>query len=171
MLTLRHILQREGWTGLYDGLGSDTLATVLSKYVHSHSYSPHSDLFPYSFLYFYFYSFLRTLMVRRKMRLSTARATKGRSVPIMLSVSEELGIGVFAGVASRAISMPLNLITVRLQTETEGEDEPRGMNAAKDRSGEAKSNCPSSGVISTLHKIYDEEGLRGFWRGQHVADY
>lgn len=30
---LRHILEKEGWSGLYDGLGTDTAATITSKYV------------------------------------------------------------------------------------------------------------------------------------------
>ena len=32
LLTLKHILQNEGWSGLYDGLETDTAATLLSKY-------------------------------------------------------------------------------------------------------------------------------------------
>lgn len=31
LLALRHVLRTEGWYGLYDGLGTDTLATLLSK--------------------------------------------------------------------------------------------------------------------------------------------
>jgi len=30
---LRHILRTEGWGGLYDGLGTDTAATIISKYL------------------------------------------------------------------------------------------------------------------------------------------
>lgn len=104
-------------------------------------------------------------MVRRKTRLSPPRPTKGKILPVMLTVPEELGIGFLAGVASRAISTPLNVITVRLQTETEGEDEQGEMNATKGDPEEVNRKQQPRGVLSTIRTIYEQEGLRGFWAG------
>ena len=74
-----------------------------------------------------------------------------------LSILEELSLGFLAGVASRAISTPLSLITLRLQTE-------RSNDGGDDDSPER----PNSGVSAVVKKIYEEEGLAGFWKGEGV---
>lgn len=88
-------------------------------------------------------------------------------MPTLLSVPEELAIGFVAGVASRAISTPLSVITVRLQTETEGEDEEGELNAEKGDSGEAESKNTPRGVMGAVQRIYGERGLAGFWGGAY----
>ncbi|TFK45029.1 mitochondrial carrier domain-containing protein [Crucibulum laeve] len=84
--------------------------------------------------YFYIYSFLRSLSTQRRI--------------------SEIILGFIAGVASRAISTPLNIITLRLQREAE-EDEESG--------DETSSN--SSTITDVVKAIYKEKGLAGFWRG------
>lgn len=66
---------------------------------------------------------------------------------------EELLLGFLAGVASRAVSTPLNIITLRLQAEREGEEEELGAST-------------SLGIMGTIRLIYKERGLVGFWRGE-----
>lgn len=88
---------------------------------------------------------------------------------MLLSVTEELGIGFLAGVASRAISTPLSVITVRLQTETEGEDEEGEMNADNGSPEEAERRREPKGLLSTVKRIYEEQGLLGFWGGQYYT--
>ena len=83
----------------------------------------------------------------------------------MLGVSEELGIGFLTGITSRAITTPLSVITVRLQTQTEGEDEEGELNAEKGDIEEAKRKKLSKGIIEITRCIYQEEGLKGFWDG------
>ncbi|KAJ3551618.1 hypothetical protein NM688_g4600 [Phlebia brevispora] len=148
LFTLQHILRTEGCKGLYDGLVTDTAATFLSN-----------------FLYFYFYTIFRSFLVRRKVRISPPQSIKNKGVPVILDVSEELGVGFLAGVASRAIAAPLNLVTVRLQTETEGEDEEGNLDAVKDNTGEADRARRPWGIFFTVKKIYEDEGLQGFWDG------
>lgn len=93
---------------------------------------------------------------------------KGKNLSILLSAPEELGIGFLAGVASRAISTPLSVITVRLQTETEGEDEEGELDAEK--SEEVQIERRPRGVIPTVKRIYEEEGLKEFWSGKRTSN-
>jgi len=65
-------------------------------------------------------------------------------------------LGFIAGVASRAVSTPLNIITLKLQVEQENEgDEEAGPQWEE----------PVSGVGKVVKKIYQEQGILGFWRG------
>jgi solute carrier family 25 (peroxisomal adenine nucleotide transporter), member 17 len=119
-----------------------------------------------SFLYFYFYAFLRTVLVRRKTRNLPPINSKAKAAPILLSVAEELGIGFIAGVASRAISTPLSVITVRLQTETEGQDNSGEMDPEAGDEADATKRGEPRGVLNTIQRIYSEQGLTGFWGGE-----
>ncbi|GJE94650.1 mitochondrial carrier [Phanerochaete sordida] len=145
---LRHVLKTEGWRGMYDGLTTDTAATIVSN-----------------FLYFYFYAFLRTILLRRKTRITPPSTGKLKAAPALLSVAEELGIGFLAGVTSRAISTPLSVITVRLQTETEGEDDGGELDPEKGDPEDASRRGEPRGVLATVNRIYAEQGLQGFWGG------
>ncbi|PSR71701.1 hypothetical protein PHLCEN_2v12405 [Hermanssonia centrifuga] len=88
---------------------------------------------------------------------------------MLLSVPEELGIGFIAGLASRAISTPLSVITVRLQTETEGEDEDDELNTKKGSPHESREGLKRGSIIGTVQRLSEEEGLQGFWRGFTTA--
>jgi len=111
-----------------------------------------------SFLYFYLYSFLRTIFLRRKTRLG---APKGKA-PLLLSVLEELGIGFIAGIASRAISTPLSVITVRLQTASGDGTEGDAENAETQVN---QNNFAEPGVVGVVKSIWQENGWEGFWGG------
>ncbi|KAI0667100.1 mitochondrial carrier [Trametes maxima] len=158
---IKHVMHTEGLTGLYDGLGADTASTITSN-----------------FLYFYFYTLLHALVARRKTasRVSLSQTLKhaiaSATPPTLLSVPAELGVGFIAGVASRAISTPLSVVTVRMQTG-DGEDD-NGDNG--DQIGDEQTSSPSQkengspqkrspGFCGTIESIYAEEGILGFWAG------
>ena len=98
-----------------------------------------------SFLYFYAYTLLRNLILRR------AASSKPARVPT-LSMVQELLLGYFAGVTSKMIASPLSVVTVRLQTARENDEEELSGSTAKD-------------VAATVQSIYEDEGWKGFWKG------
>ncbi|KAJ7072887.1 mitochondrial carrier domain-containing protein [Mycena amicta] len=128
---LHKAIRRNGVKSLYNGLVTDTGATLLSN-----------------FFYFYVYSFLRYLSTRR--RLSLNPKASQISAPHKPGLGEEIILGFIAGVASRAVSTPLNIITTRLQLESDADEDE----------GSEKED-----VTGIVNKIYREQGLRGFWRG------
>ena len=105
--------------------------------------------------------------MRRKTRGLPAQSTIKTAVPVLLSISEELGIGFLAGVASRAISTPLSVITVRLQTRSDGEGDEGTDSASRDSSNLA---CNDTGIVGTVKRVYAEEGLQGFWGGTQLFE-
>ncbi|KAI7905325.1 mitochondrial carrier domain-containing protein [Cokeromyces recurvatus] len=89
--TIRNIYKKEdGLHGLYAGLGSDTLATVLS-----------------SFIYFYCYTALRN--VQEVMNKSIGKPYA------RLNTAQELFLGAEAALISRLFTTPVSNITTRLQ--------------------------------------------------------
>ncbi|KAJ7725077.1 mitochondrial carrier domain-containing protein [Mycena metata] len=134
---LRGIIRKRGFQDLYAGLATDTGATLLSN-----------------FFYFYFYAFLRYLLTRRRLSLNSKPSHLAH--PHKPTLPEEILLGFVAGVASRAVSTPLNIITLKLQAEQENEG-PEETAANEDE--------PVSGVAGVVNKIYQEQGILGFWRG------
>ncbi|KAJ7163456.1 mitochondrial carrier domain-containing protein [Mycena crocata] len=132
---LRGIIKKHGFQDLYNGLLTDTGATLLSN-----------------FFYFYFYAFLRYLLTRRRLSLNSKPSPLAH--PHKPSLLEEVLLGFIAGVASRAVSTPLNIVTLRLQIENENDEEE-----------ESGVELPSARVGGVVNKIYKEEGILGFWRG------
>ncbi|KAF9478133.1 mitochondrial carrier [Pholiota conissans] len=142
---LLKIIRKHGVDALYDGLGADTIATLLS-----------------SFFYFYIYSFLRFLSTKRLVPfLGRNSQSHKRHKP---SLFEELILGFIAGVASRAVATPLNIITLRMQTErTHDDDDDYG-------DDEVESEEPKyQGITEIVKLIYKEQGLAGFWRGFQMS--
>ncbi|KAJ3806885.1 mitochondrial carrier domain-containing protein [Lentinula aff. lateritia] len=137
---LHSIIQSDGVGGLYDGLLTDTASTLISNFFH-----------------FYIYSFLRKLLIRHiaGSQSSSRSPLKGLSL-IKLAIWQDLALGFMSGVASRAVSMPLSIITLRLQT---------GRHDGSDESGIVDQEGNGNAVIQTVKKIYEEQGLSGFWRG------
>lgn len=135
---LHYTIQKNGVSALYDGLVTDTVAKALSN-----------------FLYFYFYTWLRGLSTHRYLSLGSlmGRHSSKPQSPHKPGMAEEVLLGFLAGVASRAISTPLNIVTLRLQTEREDEDE-----------GQPKA-LHSTGIVNVVKSMYKEHGLAGFWRG------
>nr|VWO94119.1 Calcium dependent mitochondrial carrier protein [Ganoderma boninense] len=158
LLLILRILDREGLAGLYDGLPADTASTLLSN-----------------FLYFYFYTLLHALAARRRAASSAPllQTVKGAITsptrPVLLGAPTELAVGFVAGVASRAISTPLSVITVRLQTSDDDEDNTESQTEVLTvpKTTAAKTRRP--GFRAVLQSIYAEESLCGFWAGFRPA--
>jgi adenine nucleotide transporter 17 len=90
--TIKDIYEKEGGIkGLYAGLESDTLATVLS-----------------SFIYFYCYTALRN--VQEKLNTNMGKSSA------QLNVAQELFLGAEAALISRLFTTPVSNVTTRLQT-------------------------------------------------------
>ncbi|KAH9485650.1 Kidney mitochondrial carrier protein 1 [Psilocybe cubensis] len=88
-----------------------------------------------------------------------AKPSKTRSSGLYKpSMFEELVLGFIAGVASRAVSTPLNIVTLKLQTEREDEEEE-------------SASSKSMGMIDVVKSIYKQQGLAGFWRGNVFGSY
>ncbi|KAJ3522595.1 hypothetical protein NMY22_g11827 [Coprinellus aureogranulatus] len=133
-----------GWGALYDGLQSDLYATIISN-----------------FFYFYFYSFLRSLstqglnasitlaVLRRALKLpSLTSQSQPSSKKHKPTIWEDILLGFIAGVASRAVSTPLNIITLRLQEErADSEDDDSSSDGSLTPS---PSESDSDGAISPL---------------------
>ncbi|KAL5521389.1 hypothetical protein ACEPAG_9315 [Sanghuangporus baumii] len=143
--TLQQIIKKRGFAGLYDGLETDSAATLIS-----------------SFFYFYAYSFLRNKVFKRD-RDSSYKTTK-QSGSATLVALEEITIGFLAGIASRAVSTPLSLITVRLQSEQRQLLDSEAEGGDPEKGGDEYGH-PSRSIVSVVKRIYAEGGLRGFWRG------
>lgn len=95
--TIKNIYLKEGGLkGLYAGLESDTLATVLS-----------------SFIYFYCYTALRN--VQEKMNTNMGKSSA------QLNVAQELFLGAEAALISRFFTTPVSNVTTRLQTAGQNE--------------------------------------------------
>ncbi|KAI8978213.1 mitochondrial carrier domain-containing protein [Trametes punicea] len=155
---LRNVLRTEGLTGLYDGLGADTASTLISN-----------------FLYYYIYTLLHAIAARRRaasdvpLLQALRRALLSPTPPILLSVPTELAIGYVAGVASRAVSTPLSVVTVRLQTgssdEAESDDDNGDERRALTRESVRQPTKESPRFSDIIRHIYYEQGLSGFWAG------
>lgn len=154
---IRDIVRREGWEGLYDGLLSDTAATLVSKYVYIAVITNYGLLtHPTSFLYFYLYTFLRSALLRRRTHSSAPARTGKKTLPV-LGVAEELGLGYVSGVLSRAISTPLNVVTIHLQT-----------NLGSDDDNDPDGHKPQT-FSDVIRAIYSDRGLGGFWKGEYFT--
>ena len=126
-----------------------------------------------SFLYFYFYTLLHALAARRRAAFhapllqTIKRAVTSPTRPVLLGAPTELAIGFVAGVASCAISTPLSVITVRLQTSGDDGD-GNGVDPQPSigpETGATKKQRP--GFCEVLRNIHAEESLYGFWAGPY----
>ncbi|GAA6032750.1 hypothetical protein JCM8097_000773 [Rhodosporidiobolus ruineniae] len=170
LAAIKTIAAQEGWSGLYAGLGPDSLSTLLSQ-----------------FLYFFVYSALREGLMRRKLRRgegvkvassSSAGGKEGkRPAPPLLSAVEELAIGCLAGVCAKGVVSPLSMITVRAQTSRETKQDVEGgeegdktlvdegaVTGEEKKSGKRK-GAGSPSAVAIAEEIYREQGLGGFWSG------
>lgn len=91
LATIKEIYEKEGGLkGLYAGLETDTLASVMSN-----------------FLYFYCYTALRNIQEKLNKNM-------GRS--IQLNIAQELFLGAEAALISRFFTTPVTIVTTQLQT-------------------------------------------------------
>eukprot|EP00889_Picochlorum_renovo_P008682 jgi/Picre1/35712/NNA_003172.t1 len=110
---------------LYSGLGASLFGTTVSQGV-----------------YFYFYSVLRGMAVKRR---------KHGASGIELQVGESLAIASLAGMANVLLTNPIWMVATRMQTY---------------RSLDAKhKSIGSPNALSVIKSIFSEYGLGGFWNG------
>lgn len=88
---MKEIYETEGGLkGLYAGLETDTIASVLSN-----------------FLYFYCYTALRNVQ---------EKLNKNMGKSVQLDIAQELFLGAEAALISRFVTTPVTIMTTRLQT-------------------------------------------------------
>lgn len=151
LATLHRLTHRKGVKDLYSGFKADAISTLLS-----------------SFIYFYLYSALHKLALRRNARTAVLSSPAGiggmtangpasskTAGVAKLGPFEELLIGLISGVISKGAILPISAVCVRQQLASDADDgkgKGRAMNAAADTS-----------VIETLQQIRREEGILGLW--------
>ncbi|KAI1296388.1 protein phosphatase 2A regulatory subunit cdc55 [Mortierella claussenii] len=90
-----------------------------------------------------------------------------------LSKSETVLCGATAGVISRFVIAPLDVVKIRLQVSTPCNPGITGMNI-KDASTAAMANQQQPkyrGMFAGMAMIVREEGIRGLWKGNMAAEY
>lgn len=113
------IFKSEGISGLYAGIRAGLFGTLIS-----------------SFSYFYFYTHVRGYYIRE--------FGKGRP----LSTAMELFLGAFAGALSQFVTLPIAVVTTRMQTAPKDEKES---------------------LRDTIKTIIREEGVIGLWKGLQAS--
>ncbi|KAK3816317.1 MAG: mitochondrial carrier domain-containing protein [Benniella sp.] len=137
---IRKTYRSEGFLALYSGLGSDTVATLMSNFV-----------------YFYIYMALRQYKEHRR--------KSGQ-----LSTVQELFLGAEAGIISRLFTNPIHVITTRQQVmgkELQQQKEQAGATATA-AGGKGKAKTEDTTKISAraiIRDIYTQDGILGFWAG------
>ncbi|KXT03145.1 hypothetical protein AC578_7709 [Pseudocercospora eumusae] len=90
---IQHIIQEEGVSGLFNGLGGNLLGVVSTN-----------------FAYFYWYGLVRELYHDK-----IAKSRKTASTPV------ELTLGAIAGALAQLFTIPISVVTTRQQTQKKGE--------------------------------------------------
>lgn len=136
----RKIVEEEGVSGLYSGIASDTLSTLLSN-----------------FLYFYAYQALHTVLSNRK-RQAAGESKSATPKKALFSPFEELAIGTLAGILSRAVTTPISVVTVRKQT-AQKKPSPEEAQKRRRRSSDAGDvEFGSATSFEIVRDIWDHDG-------------
>ncbi|KAH8827923.1 mitochondrial carrier domain-containing protein [Flagelloscypha sp. PMI_526] len=121
---IRSIVRKDGLYTLYTGLSTDTAATFISNWIRR-KFTLHAGV----------------------ILLERGSHNRHNYHPNLL---QEVVLGFLAGVASRALSTPLNLVTLKLQQEQEQNE--------GSKAGPKK-------IRAVMRDIYQKHGLAGFWKG------
>ncbi|KAG0238834.1 hypothetical protein BGX31_003160 [Mortierella sp. GBA43] len=135
---IRKTYRSEGFLALYSGLGSDTVATLMSNFV-----------------YFYIYMALR--QYKEHSRKSG-----------QLSTVQELFLGAEAGILSRFFTNPIHVVTTRQQVMGKEllEYQQKGGAGSSSLSGKGSGTTESRiSARSIIREIYAQDGILGFWAG------
>ncbi|KAG0274479.1 mitochondrial thiamine pyrophosphate transporter [Linnemannia exigua] len=104
------------------------------------------------------------------------RASIAEGTPT-LSKSETVLCGASAGVVSRFVIAPLDVVKIRLQMQTQRKDlstllrRKEAMEGAASAAGAASRQPRYKGMFSGMALIVREEGIRGLWKGNMAAEY
>ncbi|ODQ65510.1 mitochondrial carrier [Nadsonia fulvescens var. elongata DSM 6958] len=131
---LQKIYQKESLPGLYKGLAISLVGTATTN-----------------FAYFYWYGFVRERYSARIARSATIQHAGSRRMEF--STATELALGAVAGALAQMCTMPIGVITTRLQAPVRrhGYDSTKAL--------------ASRSVKTTIREIWHEDGPRGFWCG------
>ncbi|KAG0294695.1 mitochondrial thiamine pyrophosphate transporter [Dissophora globulifera] len=95
-----------------------------------------------------------------------------------LSKTETVLCGAAAGVVSRFVIAPLDVVKIRLQMQTQRKDlstllkrGAAGTNASSATAANLQQKPKYRGMFSSMATIVREEGIRGLWKGNMAAEY
>ncbi|KAG0073233.1 mitochondrial thiamine pyrophosphate transporter [Linnemannia elongata] len=107
---------------------------------------------------------------------TSQRASIAEGTPT-LSKTETVLCGASAGVVSRFVIAPLDVVKIRLQMQTQRKDlstllKRKGVSSGIESAASAASRQPRyKGMVSGMALIVREEGIRGLWKGNMAAEY
>ncbi|KAF9905861.1 mitochondrial thiamine pyrophosphate transporter [Linnemannia zychae] len=103
---------------------------------------------------------------------SQQRASIAEGTPT-LSKTETVLCGASAGVVSRFVIAPLDVVKIRLQMQTQRKDLSTLLRRkdAIEAAGSASRQPRYKGMFSGMALIVREEGIRGLWKGNMAAEY
>ena len=135
LAAIRHIVQREGITGLYAGLDSALFGISVTNFV-----------------YYYWYEWTRSFFER-------AAVTAGRAGK-KLTTLETMAAGAVAGAATVLMTNPIWVVNTRMTARKEDVEEEV---AEKGEAGGARKGKPST--IGTVAALIKDEGFRALFAG------
>lgn len=121
-----------GLPAFYAGITQDTIKSVTD-----------------SFLFFLFYNSL--FRARHKQRSDNRKS-------IFIRLVDEVGVGILAGAATRAVTAPIQQVITRKQTMAV-------TSAVSSKDGKPHALGREEAVADILRQIYQTNGLPGFWAG------
>uniref|UniRef100_A0A7N0ZU98 Peroxisomal nicotinamide adenine dinucleotide carrier n=1 Tax=Kalanchoe fedtschenkoi TaxID=63787 RepID=A0A7N0ZU98_KALFE len=141
------VVKHEGWGRLYGGLAPSLVGTAASQGV-----------------YYYFYQIFRnraeaSALERRE------RGVGDGSVGMLSS----LVVAALSGCVNVLMTNPIWVVVTRMQTHTKAaakkHQQIQTPASAPDEPLLAVIESPRYGTANAIHEVYDEAGVRGFWKG------
>uniref|UniRef100_A0A6N2NKY5 Peroxisomal nicotinamide adenine dinucleotide carrier n=1 Tax=Salix viminalis TaxID=40686 RepID=A0A6N2NKY5_SALVM len=139
------VVKNEGWGRLYSGLAPSIVGTACSQGV-----------------YYYFYQIFRDraeAIARENKRNGIGDGSVG-----MLS---SLVVAALSGCTNVLLTNPIWVVVTRMQTHTKNskKSQPSHSSIAPDEKALDSLECPPYGTGHVIQELYDEAGIRGFWKG------
>ncbi|CAO2831062.1 unnamed protein product [Amaranthus hypochondriacus] len=160
LFQMLQVIKNEGWGGLYSGLKPSLFGTVASQGV-----------------YYYFYQVFKNKAVA----IAAARKAKGLGDGNVGMISW-LAVAAIAGSLNVLLTNPMWVLVTRMQTQTQAErnilerkrvallkEASQNSDVAstlQDKLAELESSKPRPyGTLQAAAEVYNEAGIRGFWKG------
>ncbi|XVF41277.1 hypothetical protein PTKIN_Ptkin01aG0267700 [Pterospermum kingtungense] len=160
LLQILHVVRTEGWGGLYSGLKPSLFGTAASMGI-----------------YYYFYQ----LFKNKAEAIAAARKQKGRGDGTV-GIFSWLLVAALAGSLNVLLTNPIWVLVTRMQTHTQAErkimeskkeallkeasENSLTGSRLQDKLAELESTKPHPyGTIQAALEVYNEAGIRGFWKG------
>jgi len=139
-----HILNHEGWVGLYRSFGVTVLTNV-----------------PYGMVMVTTNEFLRDTLMEMKARNNNNHSN-------LLDIQTTMLAGCGAGAVAAGVTAPLDRVKTRLQTQAFANATPMHHDVVKacpKAKASVQSKLKYSGLADAFFSIVKEEGYQGLWRG------